>query len=180
MPNNKTPLSGTLGTLSEEDHKEFQEAHIQSPFPRQLKATHLPLEQTEPNSVLKCAVRPAFQNNPKRWAGSFCFLKAACERMVPCWSQPSHGESFHPQPPRLPATQPPCLWVRPTSGVASRRGVTLVAVETERNSSSLLQVLGKSGAKLDAGVLGELSKPGFSCNMRQGDRSRGRNERVPT
>lgn len=45
MPNNKAPLSGTLGALSGEKHKEFQEAHIQSLFPRQLKATHLPLNK---------------------------------------------------------------------------------------------------------------------------------------
>lgn len=37
MPNNKNPLSGTLGTFSGEKHKEFREAHIQSLFPRQLK-----------------------------------------------------------------------------------------------------------------------------------------------
>lgn len=42
MPNNKNPLSGTLGTLSGEKHKEFQEAHIQSLFPRQLKPPTFP------------------------------------------------------------------------------------------------------------------------------------------
>lgn len=42
MPNNKNPLSGTLGTLSGEKQKESQEAHIQSPFPRQLKPPTFP------------------------------------------------------------------------------------------------------------------------------------------
>lgn len=44
MPNNRNPLSGALGTLQGAKRKEFQEAQIQSLFPRQRKPPTFPLD----------------------------------------------------------------------------------------------------------------------------------------